>query len=86
MRRANEYVQSSGTISDMPLSTDIIPRSNITIAIILIKAKGHEKQVRLSVFAQHASSLHIPGVVLNCWGQRSYAFPVYLFKLEVDSK
>lgn len=86
MERANQSVQSSGTISGMPLSTETIPKSNITIAITLIKAKGHEKQVWLSVSLQHASSLYIPGVILTCWGQRSYAFPVYLFKLEVDSK
>lgn len=86
MERANKSVQSSGTISGVPLPTETIPKSNITIAITLIKAKGHEKQVRLSVSPQHASSLYIPGVILTGWGQRSYAFPVYLFKLEVASK
>lgn len=73
LKCCSEKTKESGPHSGIPLPSQIIPKSKIFLSIILLKAKGHEKQgPPAHILPGHARDYS------ERLGQRSYAFPVYL--------
>lgn len=81
LKCCSEKTKESGPHSDIPLPSQIIPKSKIFLSIILLKAKGHEKR--------GPPSTHPPWTcqgLLRTAGAEELCISCLSFQLEVVSK